>query len=109
MTPVRIQLSRKAGFNLQAHSRSLNGLDAVNVARPSKWGNPFRIGDFGIPDQEAACTRYHEWLDGRVVGTDRPNSLEALRGKNLACWCKPGEPCHADILLELANEVDVQK
>jgi hypothetical protein len=29
--------------------------------------------------------------------------LEELRGKNLACWCKPGEPCHADVLLELAN------
>ncbi len=26
-----------------------------------------------------------------------------LRGKNLACWCKLGEPCHADVLLEIAN------
>lgn len=30
-------------------------------------------------------------------------ALRGLRGKNLACWCKPGEPCHADVLLELAN------
>jgi hypothetical protein len=29
--------------------------------------------------------------------------IRQLRGKNLACWCKPGQPCHADILLELAN------
>jgi hypothetical protein len=29
--------------------------------------------------------------------------VSALRGKNLACWCKPGEPCHADVLLEIAN------
>jgi hypothetical protein len=29
--------------------------------------------------------------------------MRELRGKNLACWCKPGEPCHADVLLELAN------
>lgn len=33
----------------------------------------------------------------------RKDIAEALRGKNLACWCKPGEPCHADVLLEIAN------
>jgi len=31
-------------------------------------------------------------------------NIHQLRGKNLACWCKPGEPCHADVLLELANK-----
>lgn len=30
--------------------------------------------------------------------------LSVLRGKNLACWCKVGDPCHADVLLELANK-----
>lgn len=30
-------------------------------------------------------------------------ALDDLRGRDLACWCKPGEPCHADVLLELAN------
>lgn len=30
-------------------------------------------------------------------------TMEPLRGKNLACWCKPGDPCHADVLLEFAN------
>lgn len=29
----------------------------------------------------------------------------ALRGKNLACWCKIGQPCHADVLLEIANRM----
>lgn len=28
---------------------------------------------------------------------------EALAGKNLACWCPLDQPCHADVLLELAN------
>mgnify|MGYP001581696887 CR=1 FL=1 len=41
--PVRLRLSRRPKFNLQKHSRSINGLPAVNVARPSKWGNPFVI------------------------------------------------------------------
>lgn len=36
---------------------------------------------------------------GVVVG----DIVSNLRGKNLACWCKPGEPCHADVLLEIAN------
>jgi hypothetical protein len=26
-----------------------------------------------------------------------------LRGKNLACWCPLDQPCHADVLLEIAN------
>lgn len=30
-------------------------------------------------------------------------NLPALRGRDLLCWCKPGEPCHVDVLLELAN------
>lgn len=42
--PVRLRLSRARGFDLQAHSRATNGLACVNVARPTKWGNPFKIG-----------------------------------------------------------------
>lgn len=42
--PVRLQLSRRKGFNLQALSLATNGLPAVSVAKPSKWGNPCRIG-----------------------------------------------------------------
>jgi hypothetical protein len=33
-----------------------------------------------------------------------PPDPSELRGKNLACWCKPDQPCHADVLLELAND-----
>jgi hypothetical protein len=29
--------------------------------------------------------------------------VEELRGKNLACRCKLGAPCHADVLLQMAN------
>lgn len=43
--PVRLQLSRRKGFSLQELSRKTNGLEAVNVARPSKWGNPFKVGE----------------------------------------------------------------
>jgi len=33
----------------------------------------------------------------------RPD-LAPLRGRDLVCWCAEGEPCHADVLLELAND-----
>lgn len=29
--------------------------------------------------------------------------VRMLHGANLACWCSPGQACHADVLLELAN------
>ena len=115
--PARLRLSRAKGFDLQALSQAANGLPAVNVARPTKWGNPF------VGDATAAVEAYRQWLTGRCqvsVGPDQPirrmafipgyelpkriaASLPSLAGKNLACWCRPGEPCHADVLLELAN------
>lgn len=45
--PVRLQLSRKKGFNLQRHSLAANGLPAINVARPNRWGNHWKIGSKG--------------------------------------------------------------
>lgn len=116
--PVRLQLSRKAGFNLQAHSRAINGLDAVNVARPSKRGNPF---DWMIFGREGAVDYFERWLSDKLSPQEREmlcfdlwdteeiertrilTSFDELRGKNLACFCKAGEPCHADVLLEIAN------
>jgi hypothetical protein len=38
--PVRIQLSRRKGFDLQAHSRAINGLPAMKVDRSTIFGNP---------------------------------------------------------------------
>lgn len=117
--PIRLQLSRKKGFDLQAISRAANGLPAVNVARPSKWGNPWRVGMYR--DYTAADTvrDFKLWLvrELRIRSAEnvfgRPPSTgaiqSALKGKNLACWCPltlpDGSPCpcHADVLLEVAN------
>lgn len=94
-TPVRIQLSRKRGFNLQEVSKAINGLPAKRVARPSLWGNEYKVGRDG---EAAECVqkfrdRWAMWKSDTHV----------LRGMNLACWCARGEPCHADVLLEMAN------
>lgn len=115
--PQRMQVSRKAGFDLQAASRALNGLPAKLVTRPGKWGNPFSIDEVATRydlDRAAAQAKAvelaGEWLRGTLDKKLSPGpapSLEEIRaelkGHNLACWCKPGTPCHADILVELAN------
>ena len=115
MTPVRIVLSRRAGFDLQAVSRAQNGLPAQSVARPGKWGNPFSIAEvaaeLGINAKAAqaeAVARHGRWLRGELSIAKTPPSFEAIRaelaGKNLARWCAHGTLCHADALLAFANE-----
>ncbi len=109
-SPVRLRLSRTKGFDLQAHSHATNGLPAVNVARPSKWGNPVVVDEMRGMSAKAATEAYRRWLTKGPASLlsfrDPPRVTEIvreLRGKNLACWCKPGDPCHADVLLKIAN------
>lgn len=104
--PKRIQLRRAKGW------RKPDG--AVTVARPTRWGNPFRVGALNPISREpmnadAAVEWFGVWLNGRVDATwlkrapTREQIIRELRGRDLACWCAPGEPCHADVLLEIAN------
>jgi hypothetical protein len=99
-TPVRIQRSRK-------HKQvSPNGLPIVYVGRPTKWGNPFKVGDVNdmgkIVTVEMAVSYYRFYLS-RKYKEHLNVFLEPLKGKNLSCWCPLDKPCHADVLLELAN------
>ncbi|KKB80261.1 hypothetical protein VW35_07575 [Devosia soli] len=114
MTPQRIVLSRRAGFDLQAISQALNGLPAQSVARPGPWGNPFSIdtvaAETGLDRARAqaeAVPRHARWLGGEIEADRQRPSLEQIRttlaGKNLACWCRQGMPCHVDTLIALAN------
>lgn len=121
--PVRLQRSRAKGSRLV----SPNGLPVVCVTRGTRWGNPFRrekhgakwavsmfrllmrrklaeiarrLQAVGVKEEGAILSMiYLQCGPGHWMQTH----LADLRGKNLACWCKPGEPCHADILLKLAN------
>ncbi|RVI02590.1 DUF4326 domain-containing protein [Sinorhizobium meliloti] len=112
--PARLQLSRRKGFDLQAHSESINGLEVVHVGRPGPWGNPFVVGKHG--DAAYCVDLYKALLAGLLrVGADPDTkalertrrfvaeNVDELRGKNLACWCRPGAPCHADVLIAVAN------
>ncbi len=97
--PVRLRLSRKRGFDLQAVSRATNGLPAVNVARPSRYGNQFKV--YEGRDASAACALFRAAVTSTRTGVGR--ATHDLAGKNFACWCEPDSPCHADVLLEIAN------
>lgn len=84
--------------------------NTVYVGRGSKWGNPHIVGvslqsngdgTYRRMTAADAVARYRDeylpyWLE---YGLD----LTPLRGKDLACWCEPGEPCHGDLLLKYAN------
>lgn len=84
--------------------------NTVRVDRDSRWANWHRV-DLAydcrpIPRTDAeAVAQFREDLG--FMQDDDPQDfaewLAPLRGKNLACWCKLGEPCHADVLIELAN------
>lgn len=102
--PVRVQLSRKKGWRLPPNT--------VSVARPGKWGNPHSVGPlyWQCATAQDAMTKFRlGFADVAQFGfTDSPigrmsRDLHELRGKNLACWCRLDAPCHADVLLELAN------
>ena len=87
----------------------------VYVGRPTKWGNPFVVGTDGT---RAQCVElFQTMLAGYICVSCAPALADAqiayhkmarrerrhLRGKNLACWCPLDQPCHADVLLEIAN------
>jgi hypothetical protein len=113
---MRIQRRRSKGWRLPPNT--------ICVTRPGKWSNPFRVGgwfrwqpeDRLCPWQEASCAGTPgftciednamavAWFD-RLFQFEKTD-LAPLRGKDLACWCRPGEPCHADVLLKRANGPD---
>ena len=109
--PVRLRLSRTRGFNLQTHSRFVNGLAAVKVDRSTKWGNPFVVGKPGGAYAAKVVDRRHAFMLFRSVAPEIPTLVKAARlellGRNLACWCPCDDSyedcCHGTVLLALAN------
>lgn len=112
--PKRIQRKRTKGWRMPDN--------AVSVCRPSIWGNPFRVDEcreagYRGTDAEIAARcvgAFAGWLGPLWhINWQGPESeaarhkiltrLPELRGKDLACFCPLDQPCHADVLLELAN------
>jgi hypothetical protein len=91
--PERVQLSRAKGWKMPPNT--------VKVDRATRWGNPNLVSHHG---QEGAVRRFEAELRAGILRFSVDDVRRDLRGKNLACWCKPGTPCHADVLLQVANE-----
>jgi hypothetical protein len=87
---TRFQLRRAAGW------RKPSG--GVVVARPSKWGNPYPVAEYG---RTRAVQLYHAHLAEHPDLAD--TARHELTGRDLGCWCPLDAPCHADVLLYLAN------
>lgn len=119
-SPKRIQRKRTKGWRMPPNT--------VYVGRPTKWGNPFVVGGHfkrnpgggfvylqaadGYQDASyttiltaAEAVEWFRWfMQSRQFHRQPERDLLAtLRGKNLSCWCRTDQPCHADVLLELAN------
>lgn len=110
--PVRLQRRRTKGYRLPP--------DAIYVGRPSRWGNSYITGPKS-PAWRSVETFERTLRDHLAKGVLDPTYIDPLRGHDLACWCGlcPAhvdglpvgvkcddwrcEPCHADVLLELAN------
>lgn len=111
--PERIQFKRKKGFRMREVSTNPNG--CVKIARPGKFGNPFKIGmwiDFEnknrlldstqIRTAKQAVVLFEMYLLTKLE--DDPNFLDELKDKDVACFCPIEKICHGDILLEYANK-----
>lgn len=89
--PKRIQRKRTKGWRMPSNT--------VYVGRPSKWGNPLTKIKPQLYDRARAVILFKAYLTEEAKEKIR----KELRGKNLCCWCPLDQPCHADILLEIAN------
>lgn len=105
--PVRVQLRRTKGWRMPENT--------VKVDRTTRWGNPYKIGGTDHENdivEDAADAKHAFWMlrgeqeeahdEGHFIQIIADIRNE-LRGKNLACWCPLDQPCHADVLLEIAN------
>jgi hypothetical protein len=103
--PERIQRKRTKGWKMPPNT--------VNVTRPGKWGNPARIGMWRNFNREDAVRSFRGWITRDLsyrsyeITFGKPPTCEEIKrelgGKNLACFCPLDRPCHADVLLEMAN------
>ena len=107
--PERVRLQRAKGWRKPP--------DTVVVSRPSRFGNPFSMADAIKHDprltravaREVVVDEFRQMVHSPAARKrhDYPSDAEIkreLRGKNLACWCPDDGPCHAEVLLEIANE-----
>jgi hypothetical protein len=128
MTPSRIQRTRAKGWRMPPGVVYVGrGSKWGNPFRTTGMGATFAAisvggkGNVPADRQKGAVALYVAWLSGSGIDDpivcmavnaecrdiSAPLTVAEIRaelvGKTLCCWCAPGSPCHADVLLELAN------
>lgn len=93
--PQRVQLHRRKGWRMPPNT--------AKVDRTTRYGNPYQAGKDGDGDRAHLVGLYRAYLARPEQSALVDDIRTALRGKNLACWCPLDEPCHADVLIEIAN------
>jgi hypothetical protein len=103
--PKRIQRKRSKGWKMSE--------GAIYVGRPTVWGNPFRVDDpefntDGSVTHNTCILLYELYIKETIDSITEFDAMQEwiikpLRGRDLCCWCDENEPCHADVLLRLAN------
>jgi Domain of unknown function (DUF4326) len=94
--PKRIQRSRSKGWKMPAN--------AIYVGRPTVWGNPYVVGSKLMNGETLTAEKAVELYEQHLAENFSERDIRhCLRGKDLACWCALDEPCHADVLLRIAN------
>lgn len=96
MTPIRIQRKRVKGWKMPE--------GAIYVGRPTRWGNPYEVTK---AISASVCVRLFREMWEEFIANETealPRLRRNLGGRDLVCWCPLHQPCHADVLLELANK-----
>lgn len=93
--PIRVQLRRTKGWKMPPNT--------VKVDRKTPWGNPYQAGKDGDGSRAYLVGLFREHLSRPEQAGPVERIKRDLHGKNLACWCPLDQPCHADVLLEIAN------
>lgn len=77
--------------------------DYVFIGRPSKFGNPYIIGKDG--NRDTVCKLYEYWFEQAIeLDEDFKQAVHKLKGKTLACYCKP-KKCHGDTIIRYLNDL----
>lgn len=97
-SPARVQYSRTPGWRTPPGT--------VLVSGPTRWRNPFLLGEDGSANRERAVAEFRAALEEGRLEVSVEDVRHQLRGQNLGCWCPLDRPCHADVLLEIANRED---
>jgi Domain of unknown function (DUF4326) len=94
--PKRIQRSRAKGWKMPTN--------AIYVGRPTVWGNPYVVGSQLMNGETLTAEKAVELYEQHLADNFNERDIRhCLRGKDLACWCALDQPCHADVLLRIAN------